>query len=127
MLKNIIKIQLHGIFTTDFHLFNYLDQKIYRGCMSDFNSRLICDEEYVNKTGICVKCLQSNCNSAPKFKAPTLSCVECMGYEECTFGQSSKETVKCKNDVMFGNDETCFVRYHAGKIFVLSLILIEQF
>lgn len=87
---------------------------MYRGCLSDLNARLICDQEYVNKTGICVKCLESNCNSLPKYQASTLSCVQCSGYKDCTFGQDSKNHQKCKRNVMFGNNESCFIRYFAG-------------
>lgn len=87
---------------------------MYRGCLSDLNSRLICDQEYVNKTGICVKCLESNCNSLSKFQASTLSCAQCSGYKDCTFGQESKNFIKCKRSVMFGNNESCFIRYFPG-------------
>lgn len=88
---------------------------MYRGCLSDQNSRLICDREYVNVTGICVKCPDSKCNSMPKFQTPTLSCVECSGYEECAFGQNPKNVEKCKKKVTFGSNESCFIRYSSGE------------
>lgn len=98
---------------------------MYRGCLSDQNSRLICDREYVNSTGVCVKCLDSNCNSTPKFKKPTLFCIECSGHEECSFGQNPKNVSQCKKDVTFGTDESCFISYNAGEN-IPSIILMNM-
>lgn len=103
-----------------------LDQRMYRGCLSDQNSRLICDREYVNVTGICVKCPESNCNSMPKSTAPTLSCVKCAGNEQCAFGQNPKNLAKCKNAVLFGINESCFIRYNSGEI-LFKFLLFETF
>lgn len=74
----------------------------------------MCDDGYVNKTGICVKCQASGCNLQPKFQPATQYCVECSGYEDCSFGHNASSAAKCSKMVTFGVEETCFIRFNPG-------------
>lgn len=94
---------------------------MYRGCITDASDhRLLCEGDF-NKTGVCRKCSETACNNLPKIRSPSLSCVHCNKSEECAFGQDMKNEMPCKNSVLFGVDELCYIDYNLGK-FVDNII-----
>lgn len=88
---------------------------MFRGCLSDSTHiRLECENDNINKQGTCVKCSGSGCNSQPKVRKAELSCAKCSDTKECAFGQNSSTAIVCLNDVVFGEEESCFVHALPG-------------
>lgn len=88
---------------------------MYRGCLSDSSeARLMCELNGKHQNGTCRRCSGSGCNDQPKFGRPELSCVKCNNDRECAFGQDAAKAQQCTEDVMFGEEETCFVHAISG-------------
>lgn len=104
---------------------------MYRGCMSDGSEpQLKCGLATEHGKGKCVKCSKPGCNDQPKLAKPKLSCLKCSDDKECAFGQESSEAEPCKNDVKFGEEETCFTHAISGNwliSFVYSLNSVFSF
>ena len=84
--------------------------------MSDSTeTRLRCDPHDPNAKGVCIQCNESGCNSMPKIRKPTLSCVHCDHTKECAFGHVNESTHHCSNDVLFGSKESCYIRFNKSK------------
>lgn len=101
------------------------DKKMYRGCKSDATKeRQLCDAE---DNGTCVKCSDDGCNDHPMYGTPTLSCINCHDANECGFGQNVSTAAACKEAVLFGAKESCFVHSHEGMNTYRVLLSLEQF
>lgn len=93
------------------NLFTFVDQKIFRGCLSDSsNARLMCDQSEKHKLGFCDTCSGSGCNNQPKMAKPKLSCLKCNDEKICAFSQYSHDARPCQKNVLFGDKESCFTR-----------------
>lgn len=94
----------------------YVDNKIYRGCLTDTSDhRLLCEKADPNKSDLCLKCTGTGCNNEAKIRPPSISCVQCDKSVECAFGQDKKNATKCKTDVSFGDEESCYTHYSLSK------------
>lgn len=82
---------------------------MYRGCLSESsNGRLLCDEGEKQNLGFCKRCSESGCNNIPKITEPKLSCFKCNDEKACAFAQDVQAPQACKNEVHFGDEESCF-------------------
>lgn len=87
---------------------------MYRGCLSDAsNDRLMC-EQNDPEIGKCVKCSENGCNNQPKVKKAEISCVQCEDATDCAYGQVAANAKTCIEDVIFGNEESCFTQSLSG-------------
>lgn len=101
------------------------DKKMFRGCLSDAtNERLLCELVNEHQNGSCVKCNTTGCNNQPKYKKPKLSCMKCTGSKECAFGLvDTVNSTDCKEQVVFGEEETCYTQTIDGRFFFFSIIV----
>lgn len=91
------------------NLFTFIDQKIYRGCLSDSSDgRLMCDQSEKYNLGFCDMCSGSECNNQPKMTKPKLSCLKCNDEKACAFAQDTYDARPCHKNVLFGQKESCF-------------------
>lgn len=89
--------------------FYFVDQKIYRGCLSDSSDeRLMCDLSQKYKLGFCDICSGSGCNNQPKEVKPKLSCLKCNDEKSCALAQNASDAKPCQKNVLFGDKESCF-------------------
>lgn len=104
-----ISFQISLLFAKLFHFPAFVDQKMYRGCLSDSsNERLMCDQSEEHKLGTCIRCSEAGCNNQPKLAAPKLSCLKCEDAKACAFAQDVHDAKPCEKNVRFGVKESCY-------------------
>jgi Protein of unknown function (DUF753) len=78
-----------------------------RGCLSDFSPYTsLC----MANSDKCKICQTSNCNSDVVMRPPKLSCISCDSgnNEKCWWGFTKSSATKCKKDLYFYEEESCF-------------------
>lgn len=109
------------------NVFHFIDQKIYRGCLSDSsNERLMCDQSEKHQLGVCSTCTGSGCNKQPKFQKPKLSCLKCDDEKSCAYPQKSFDAEPCQKNVLFGDEESCFTYQNKSNQFKFCLFSIHN-
>lgn len=107
--------------------FTFVDQKIYRGCLSDStNDRLMCDQSEKHQLGFCDTCSGSGCNNQTKMAKPKLSCLKCNDEKACAYHQYAQDAEPCQKIVLFGDKESCFT-YHLNSKCIYLFIFLSKF
>lgn len=94
----------------NFHIFfsHFPDNKMYRGCQSDFNET---NSHCRSHPELCKLCEGNGCNDHDRTRKPTLNCVYCNRTDDCEYGQLPMSMIirTCRADVLFPQNETCFI------------------
>lgn len=88
------------------------DMKMVRGCKSNTNIEQIC----TNMGDKCHRCHHEMCNKQPKVTQPEMFCIKCKSdglTSDCAMGHGIETSVICRDQVVFGQSEKCFVAIYA--------------
>lgn len=75
-----------------------------RGCLSN-----PVGDDCLTHGNKCVTCDTNGCNNLPLMQSSTFSCIQCSGEEECQWGFLASSGTTCKNNVLYYQNETCYI------------------
>lgn len=91
------------------------DMKMVRGCKTDTNIEQACIEMGEK----CHRCHYEMCNKQAKYSQPGIFCIKCRSNgltSKCAMGHGIESSVICRDQVMFGHTEKCFLAVYKNNV-----------